>query len=404
MSFTKKFEFKNADGQSLAGLLEIPDGKPRAFALFAHCFTCSKNISAVRHISKALSQKGIAVLRFDFTGLGNTDGDLPNTAAPSDSTDLVAAAQALAKHHDAPALLIGHSLAGPAVLEAAAQLSFVTAVATIASPADLAQISRIFKTEKNKKSSPDTVPVTISGRSFTVKNRFLEAMKKEKILHHIRQLKKPLLIVHSLEDEVVAIDQAETLYAAAQQPKSIISLVAADHGLSNPKDSLYVSACITDWAVPYFSASATEPEESFNSETLVISRINQPFAQDVYCCGHHLVADEPKSMGGNGEGVTPYGFLLSALGACTSMTLHMYARRKKWPLEQVEVTLHHSKIYKEDCEECPEKDVKLDHITKKIVTKGNLTDEQRARLLEIADKCPVSRTLQSEIKIERIDE
>lgn len=417
---TEKFSFKNEQGEELSGRLESPDSQaPKAYALFAHCFTCSKDVLAATKISKALTDYGIAVLRFDFTGLGNSQGDFSNTNFSSNVSDLVAASKALKESKGEVKLLIGHSLGGAAVLYAASQIESCEAVVTIGAPSDVEHIQHLFGDQLSEMQNTGFAEVTIAGRTFKVKRQFVEDLKNNNLLEQVSELRKPLLIFHSPQDQIVGVEHAKNIYQAAYHSKSFISLDKADHLLSNKQDSQYVASVIASWAQRYLSFLASDFEVSSlnskisrsdskassvsqtslgNGQVLVESR-GPKWTQDISTSEHKLVADEPEKVQGQNLGPNPYELLLSSLGACTSMTIQMYAQRKEWPVKKVRVWLSHEKKYVEDCQGCEDKKSKVDFIKRKIQLQGDLSEEQRQRLLEIADKCPVHRTLSSEIRI-----
>ncbi len=401
-----KASFENKEGQVLAGLLETPAGETRAYALFAHCFTCSKDIAAASHITRGLAQKGVAVLRFDFTGLGNSDGDFANTNFSSNLQDLVQAASYLKDNYAAPTMIIGHSLGGAAVLAAAHLIDSIKAVVTIGAPATAHHVEHLFCGAKDEILEQEQATVELAGRQFTIKKQFLEDINTYNDIEHIAKLGKALLVFHSPIDDTVSIDEAAKIYTAARHPKSFISLDKADHLLSRREDSEYVSNVIASWAARYLdlgnaseeNSSATAP--SVGACQVVITEQNQKFTRRIYTENHQFIADEPLSSGGSDLGPNPYELLLSGLGACTSMTIRMYANRKKLKLDNIEVSLSHSRVHAEDCDACESKTGFADRIDKTIKLEGQLSDKERTRLLEIADKCPVHKTLQNEIIIE----
>lgn len=393
-----KVQFQNKEGQLLAARLELPTNQhPHAYAVFAHCFTCSKNLSAVRNISRSLNQAGMAILRFDFTGLGESEGDFEDTNFSSNVEDLVAACEYVRINHQAPSLLIGHSLGGAAVVCAASELSYVKAVATIAAPYAPKHVSHLIQSKMDDINTEGIAEVNIGGRPFTIKKQFLEDIVEQSLQDKLEHLDKSLLILHSPQDQTVAIENAAKMYHAAKHPKSFISLDGADHLLSNKEDSLYVGEQIASWAKRYLERSEAIP---LRAERQVAVRLGQEgFTTEVMVRQHSLTADEPPKVGGNDFGPTPYELLTAGLGACTAMTMQMYARRKKWDLQEVIVQLDHNKDYAADCENCDDPKSKIDHFDRYIEMKGNLDEQQRVRLLEIADKCPVHRTLHSEIQV-----
>lgn len=384
----QRFDFER-NGHRLAGLLETPVNPPIAYALFAHCFTCGKNVAAASRISRALVAQGIAVLRFDFTGLGNSDGDFANTDFSSNIDDLVAAADALGER--GPQLLIGHSLGGAAVLAAAHRIPSATAVATIGAPAEPGHVKHLFAGRLEDIARDGRAQVTLAGRPFTIAKSFVDDLAAQPTSERVRTLNRALLIMHAPLDELVAIDEARKIYQGAKHPKSFIALDGADHLLTRPRDAEYAARTIAAWASHYLPALPTGDLEHGHVRVETAGK----YTQSVTMGHHHLVADEPLSVGGADLGGSPYDLLLASLGACTSMTLSMYAGRKQWPLEKVTVDLVHERIHAKDCETCEEKDGKVERITRTIRVRGPLDEEQRKRLLEIADKCPVHRTLEA---------
>ena len=389
---TRKITFPNQAGHQLAARLEEPiNQEPHAYAIFAHCFTCSKNLNAVLHISRALTQHGIAVLRFDFTGLGDSEGEFANTNFSSNVEDLVSAAAFLEKEYQAPRLLIGHSLGGAAVLLASQKIDSVAAVATIAAPARPDHLHRLFTQDLETIHREGKAEVTLGGRSFTITRQLIDDLEEAYEKHHFEQIHHPLLILHSPADQTVSIDNASDIYLQAKHPKSFISLDQADHLLTEQADSEYAGAMIGSWVQRYVQP-AEQKEES--SVSRVVTRTGQNFTTEIMVQQHGLIADEPKSVGGHDEGPTPYDLVAAGLGACTGMTLRMYADQKDWPLESVRVHLQHEKVHAQDCEDCEDPQQKIDQIERIIELSGNLDEKQRARLMEIADKCPVHRTLE----------
>lgn len=399
----QKIEFANGQGEQLAGLLESPD-RPLAYALFAHCFTCSKDLTAASRITRTLAQAGIAALRFDFTGLGGSDGDFANTNFSGNVQDLLAAAEFLADEYEAPKLLIGHSLGGAAVLAAAQSLPKVRALATIGAPATADHVKHLMREKESEIRAAEAAEVELAGRAFTIKRQFLEDLDRYNDTSHIAKLKKALLVLHSPLDGVVPIDEASRIYAAARHSKSFVSLDRADHLLSRREDSRYAAEVIAAWAGRYLGqpAGQTKPAE-VAPEHVLITEANQAFTRVVTTPDHQLVADEPEKVGGHNRGPNPYEYLLAALGACTSMTIRMYANHKALKLDNIEIDLVHDRIHAEDCQACESSDGYVDRITKTVRIAGDLTEAQRNRLLEIADRCPVHKTLHNEILIETHD-
>ena len=397
---TERLEFPNAKGEKLAALLDLPLGRPAAFALFAHCFTCGKDNLAARRISERLAMCGIGVLRFDFTGLGTSEGDFADTQFSSNVDDLVAAADYLRKTHGAPAILIGHSLGGAAVLAAAHRIIDARAVVTIAAPCDPAHVTGLFKEHIDKIREKGEVEVSLAGRPFRIKREFLDDIAEQRIKDCLADLRKALLIFHSPTDDTVGIDNASRIFLVAKHPKSFVSLAGADHLLSKKTDAVYVANVIAAWAERYLEQPAERSDEQIETGTVLVRETgNGKFQQEILSGPHRFLADEPVKVGGLDSGPGPYDLLLAGLGACTSMTLRLYADNKKWPLTRVSVRLMHNKIHAEDCLSCETKEGMVDRIDRNITFEGPLDAEQRKRLLEIADKCPVHRTLESEIEI-----
>ncbi|WP_213771397.1 alpha/beta fold hydrolase [Bradyrhizobium sp. dw_78] len=398
----ERFQFTGADGHQLAAALDTPDGAVRGYALFAHCFTCGKDALAAKRIAVALAAKGIAVLRFDFTGLGSSEGDFANSTFTSNVADLVRAADHLRETRQAPAILIGHSLGGAAILAAAGQIPEAKAVVTIAAPSDPAHITNLFKDRVEDIRRLGTAEVSLAGRPFRITREFLDDVAEHELMAHVAGLHKALLIMHAPSDDTVGIDNATRIFVAARHPKSFVSLADADHLLTGKGDALYVADVIAAWAERYIDPAAIEPaaDPSAAPRNVVVRETRTgKFQQTITVGPHQMIADEPVAAGGADSGPGPYDFVLAGLGACTSMTMRLYADRKSLPLERTTVTLTHSKIHAEDCAECETKAGMLDRIDRVIAMEGPLDAEQRQKLLEIADKCPVHRTLTSEIHI-----
>lgn len=399
---TERFQFTGEGGHQLAAALELPDGESAAFALFAHCFTCGKDTLAAKRISVALAARGIAVLRFDFTGLGSSEGDFANSTFSSNVADLVHAADHLRATGMAPSILIGHSLGGAAILAAAGKIPEAKAVATIAAPSDPGHVTGLFSEHLDDIRAQGEVEVSLAGRPFRIRREFLDDIVEHELMKDVTSLHKALLVMHSPVDDTVGIDNATKIFVAAKHPKSFVTLDHADHLLTKPADALYAADVIAAWAGRYIDTAkpakamdlAEEPRKVVVQETR-----KSKFNQIISVGPHRLVADEPVAAGGEDAGPGPYDFLLAGLGACTSMTMRLYADRKSLPLDRVTVTLKHSKIYAKDCAECDTRDGMLDQIERDIAIDGALDAEQRKKLMEIADKCPVHRTLTSEIRI-----
>lgn len=400
---TERFQFASSEGHQLAAALDTPDGEIRSYALFAHCFTCGKDVLAAKRIAVALAAKGIAVLRFDFTGLGSSEGDFANSTFSSNVADLVRAADHLRQTRKAPDLLIGHSLGGAAILAAAAQIPEANAIVTIAAPSDPAHVTHLLKDQVESIREKGEVEVSLAGRPFRIKREFLDDIAEQNLLAQVAKLHKALLIMHAPTDDTVGIENATKLFIAAKHPKSFVSLADADHLLSDKRDTTYAADVIAAWSERYIGpATIGSSADLAEAPRRVVVRETRDskFQQTVTVGPHRLLADEPAAVGGEDSGPGPYDLVLAGLGACTSMTMRMYADRKALPLDRVTVTLAHSKIYAKDCAECETSEGMLDQIDRVIKIEGpSLDDDQRKRLMEIADKCPVHRTLTSEVRI-----
>jgi putative redox protein len=396
---TKRFTFPGHDGQQLAARLDLPEGPHLATALFAHCFTCSKDIPAARRIAARLSSMGIAVLRFDFTGLGHSEGEFENTNFTTNVQDLVAASAELARRGMCPSLLVGHSLGGAAVLKAAPEMKNIKAVVTLGAPFDPEHVTKNFTDALPQIIRDGVAEVSLGGRPFRISNDFLQDIAKGKLTPAIASLNAALLVLHAPRDATVSIDNASEIFLAAKHPKSFITLDGADHLLSRAEDAEYAADVIATWAKRYIDLPSPAPPIGTPEGVLRVSEADpNGFLQDVQSGPHHLLADEPAAYGGTNKGLTPYGFLSAGLGACTSMTIRMYARRKGWPLTSVSVDVTHDKVHGQDAG--TETKSKIDSFVRTITLQGDLDDSQRARLLEIADRCPVHQSLERSNHIE----
>ncbi|MCO7223538.1 bifunctional alpha/beta hydrolase/OsmC family protein [Pleionea sp. CnH1-48] len=393
----KKFTFVNEQGIELSALLEMPANEPRGFALFAHCFTCGKDISSASRIARALAARDIAVLRFDFTGLGSSDGDFANSNFSTNVQDLIAAAEHLRRDYLAPVLLIGHSLGGAAVLAAAEQIPECKAVVTIGAPSDPEHVQKQFACDIDDIVRQGSAQVSLAGRPFVITKQFLDDIESQSLAEKIAHLKKALLVFHSPQDATVSINEAAKIYQAAKHPKSFVSLDNADHLLTRKEDAEYVANTISEWVSRYLPDDQPVHKNSSLSVSggqVVVKEKNKQFLRDIVTDDHFFQADEPIRVGGSNLGPDPYELLLASLGACTSMTIRMYANRKKIPLVDLDVSLSHSREHLKDCENCDDAGNKMDVIERYIRFYGDeLTAEQRQRLLEIADRCPVHKTL-----------
>jgi len=401
MARMEKVTFTGALGDELAARLDLPDRRPIAFALFAHCFTCSKDSVAASRIARELTLHGIAVLRFDFTGLGDSDGEFANSNFSSNVADLIAAADHLRASHEAPSILIGHSLGGAAVLAAAADVPEARAVCTIGAPADPAHVAKHFRDAHEEIAAEGCAVVELAGRPFAVKQQFLEDIAGQTLETKIAAMRKALLIFHSPLDQVVDIDNAAAIFVAAKHPKSFVSLDHADHLLTDPADAIYVADLIATWARRYTDPNHPNLVTEGKGGTVVVEETGEgKFTNAISVNGRHAMrADEPVSHGGTDTGPSPYDLLLAGLGACKSMTMRMYAEHKGIALDRARVTLTHHKLHAEDCADCETATGMVDEIDIAIELEGDLDEATRQRVAEIADRCPVHRTLHGEIMI-----
>lgn len=391
---TERLTFPGHDGATLAARLDLPDGPHLGTALFAHCFTCGKDIPAARRIASRLAAAGIAVLRFDFTGLGHSDGEFGNTTFSSNVADLTAAYRALEDRGMAPGLVIGHSLGGAAVLKAAPLMEAVRAVVTIGAPFDPGHVTHIFDGALADIAEHGRATVTLGGRTLTIGQAFVDDVSSESLTDAIQRTRAAHLILHAPGDAIVGIENAEAIFRAARHPKSFVTLDTADHLVTDADDAEYVAEVIAAWSTRYLDLpKLAAPIGAPEGVVRVAEADPKGFLQDItHGPTHHAIADEPIAYGGTNRGMSPYGFLSASLGACTSMTIRMYARRKGWPLTHVYVDVTHDKVHGQDAE--PGAVQKIDQFTRHIHLEGPLDDEQRQKLLVIADKCPVHRTLE----------
>ncbi len=388
MSDSLKIEFPGHSGQLLAARLDMP-AHPRAFALFAHCFTCGKDIFAAARIAERLTAQGIAVLRFDFTGLGSSEGEFANTNFSSNVQDLLAAVEFLRVHYRAPSLLIGHSLGGAAVLSAGPHVAEAVGVATLCAPSSAAHVTHLFTGSVEEIERTGKAEVMLAGRPFTIEKQFLDDVASHDFLSNLAHIKKALLVCHAPLDDTVGIENANAIFAAAHHPKSFVSLDTADHLLRKRADAVYAADIIGAWAsrfLPEIAAGEAPLEPGL--VTVQETRTGR-YANEVRAGRHHLPASEPAEIGGDDSGPGPFDYLLASLGACTSITLRMYAERKQIPVERIGVSVRMRKIEGEDVTE----------LSREIALEGDLPQEDRDRLLAIAERCPVHRALTHEIRI-----
>ncbi|HET9537941.1 MAG TPA: bifunctional alpha/beta hydrolase/OsmC family protein [Mesorhizobium sp.] len=399
---TQRLQFTGHSGATLAARLDLPNGQLRAYALFAHCFSCSKDLAAARRIAAELAREGVAVLRFDFTGLGSSEGEFASTNFSSNIADLLSAAGYLRDHYQAPSLLIGHSFGGAAVLAVAKDIPEVLAVATIGAPADAGHVLKNFGTSLEQIEKSGEAEVDLAGRKFLIKRQFVEDARAQRISEAVAALKKPLLILHSPLDQTVGIENANNIFLAAKHPKSFVSLDRADHLLTRPDDAVFAARVISGWLSHYLTADTPQGTEPV--EHVRVTETGEGKFQNAAQAGRHrLFADEPEQAGGFDSGPSPYDFLSIALGACTSMTLRLYADNKKLTLGRISVDVSHAKIHAKDCEECTEAERdsggRIDRFERVISVDGDVSEELRAKLAEIAGKCPVHRTLEAVAKV-----
>ncbi|PTX55761.1 putative redox protein [Litoreibacter ponti] len=394
----ERITFEGHSGAALAARLDMPEGPHLATALFAHCFTCSKDIPAAKRISQRLAGMGIAVLRFDFTGLGHSEGEFENTTFSSNVQDLLLASEHLASIGKAPTLLIGHSLGGAAILKAAPQIESAKAVVTIGAPFDPGHVTHNFNDALDEISAKGVGEVNLGGRPVRIGRDFVENVAAENLADSIKGMKKSLLVLHAPLDKTVGVENATQIFMHAKHPKSFVTLCDADHLITRPQDAEYAAEVISAWASKYLDLRPPAPPIGAPEGVVRVTEADPDgFLQDVQAGPHHHVqADEPLAYGGTNKGMSPYGLLASGLGACTSMTIRMYARRKKWPLSGVRVDVTHNAVHAQDTDGLS----RIDHFSRKIHLEGDLDPAQRARLMEIADRCPVHKTLETGARIE----
>lgn len=397
-----KLNIQNKKGHKLQAFLELPaDQKPQHYAIFAHCFTCSSALGAVRNISRALTSHGFGVLRFDFTGLGRSEGEFAESYFSANVDDLLAVSDYLKTNYKAPSLLVGHSLGGAAVIVAASKLENIKAVATVGAPATVNHVTHLFSHGIEEVKQKGEVEVNIGGRPFKINEEFVEDFSKIDLPEITKNLRKPLLIMHAPFDTIVGIENAHKLYHNAHHPKSFVSLDNADHLLTNQKDSRYVGNIIGTWVQRYFEQEDNTMLDTKGEQLVAhLNLVEDNFTTSIQTKKHNFIADEPDTIGGDDFGPSPYDYLSAGLAACTVMTLKMYAQRKKWDLQEVYAYITYSKKHSDDLMLDIEKPTRIDHLQKRLKFIGNLDDKQKRRLKEIASKCPVHKTLQSEVIIE----
>lgn len=399
---SKRLNIVNAQGNTLRAYIKLPaNQKPSHFAIFAHCFTCSSSLHAVRNILRALTSHGFGVVRFDFTGLGESEGDFADSHFSANVEDLIAVNQYITENYKAPSLLIGHSLGGSAALVAANQLDNIQAIATIGAPAEVSHIKRLFSHSISEIEEKGEVEVNIGGRPFQIDQKFVTDFDKTDLLSILNKMRKPVLFLHSPIDSIVDIENAEKLYKSAFHPKSFISLDQANHLLEDNQDSLYAGDMIGSWVKRYFDFEDNQMLDTAGEQLVAHLNLKEDnFTTEIQTAKHAFIADEPEGIGGDDFGPSPYDFLSAGLAACTTMTLKMYAERKDWDLQEVYAYITYSKKHSEELKLDLEKPTRIDHLSKKLKLIGNLDEKQRQRLKEISSKCPVHKTLQKEVYID----
>ncbi|MGJ3233972.1 bifunctional alpha/beta hydrolase/OsmC family protein [Marivirga sp.] len=397
----ENIQFEGSRGDKLSAVIHFPaDDHPHNYVIFAHCFTCNKNLNAVRNIILGMTKKGFAVLSFDFTGLGQSEGDFSDTNFSSNIEDLIKASNYLKENHKEASMLVGHSLGGAAVLMAANKIDSISAIATIGAPAQAEHVLNLIEDKKEEIQKNGEAKVNIGGRPFKIKKQFLDDLQSKDNLKKIENLRKSILILHSPQDQTVGISNAASIYEKAHHPKSFISLDGADHLLSNKEDSIYAGEVIATWANRYIEKPDKQKISTESQTVAFIGKKEDQYTTQIVAEGHHLIADEPEDVGGNNFGTSPYGLLTSALAACTAITLRMYANRKDWDVDEILVHVDQDQRYDEDSQDCESENSKITFFDRSIEIKGTLDEKQRKRLIEIANKCPVHKTLESKIKVE----
>lgn len=398
---TQKLEFEGHSGAQLAARLDLPNGPVRGYALLVHCFTCSKDLAGLRRIGAELAREGIAVMRFDFTGLGSSEGEFSSTNFSTNLADIRVAVDFMRTHLEAPQLMIGHSLGGAAVLAAAGGVEEVRAVVTIGAPSDADHVLNNFHADLGEIEQSGKARVDLHGREFTITRQFIEDVREHELSEAIRNLRKPLLIMHAPGDEIVGIDSATAIFTAARHPKSFVSLDKADHLLTDEEDARFAAGVIAGWASRYMSPDRSQAAEEIEHVRVSETGVGK-FQNAVQAGRHRLFADEPEEMGGDDTGPSPYDFLSAALGACTSMTLRIYAEHKKIDLGRVSVDVSHRKVHRKDSESdaAGGRRERIDQFERVITVEGELDEALKAKVVEIANKCPVHRTLENSSQVE----
>lgn len=402
MSTSSTCTFTGDVGHQLSARLERPDGPARGSALFAHCFTCSKDLRAERQLTQALTAQGYAVLSFDFAGLGRSGGDFADSSFSADVADLRAAAGYLAETVVAPSLLVGHSLGGSAVISAAPFLPSVRAVATIGAPADPAHVLHLLDGDLDAVRHNGFAPVTIGGRTFTIGKAFLDDLEQSHPLERIAGFDGATMIMHAPLDAFAGVENAEMIYRAARHPKSFVSLDDADHLLTKDTDAHYAATVIAAWALRYLPGTTPAiprtGEEGYDRSGATAHN-GGGFVTCLETRGFVLTADEPSESGGTDSGPTPYDYLALALASCTAMTMRAYADSKGWQIGELGAQVEHDRIHAEDCQECEHSSGRIDMLHRTLKLPVDLSEDQRVALMRIADRCPVHLTLEGQIEV-----
>lgn len=394
---TESLTFKGKSGQ-LHGTIEMPAREePRAVAVIAHCFACGRNSLAAVRVARLLADRGIATLRFDFAGLGESEGQLGETGLLGNADDIVSAVAALAERGLVCTMLVGHSYGGAAIIAAASRLPAVVNLVTIGTPFEVDHVLDTIGAEREQIVREGSVRLSIFGRDAVITEEFLAQASNELQMERLANLSARLLILHARNDLVVPYEQAERLFLAASGDKDFTTLPGTDHLLTNPDAATQVVGLIDTW---FTRTERPQPPDCRPlSATVKVVTEGGMFTQFVQSHSHDWLADEPQNLGGDDRGPNPYDHLLAALGTCTSMTIMLYARRKNIPLEKVEIELEHGREHASDCLECADEGKRIDVLDRSIRFHGTIDDSQRSDLMRIANRCPVHRTLENRIEI-----
>lgn len=397
---SQKITFENSRGEKLSARIAFPiDRKPHNFAVFANCFTSNKNFKAIRYITQSLTAEGFGVLSFDFTGLGESEGNFAGTAFSSSVDDLICAANYLKENYVAPTLIVGHSLGGAAVILAASQVDEIKAVVTSGTPSARQHVRNLLKSGIEEIEENGVAEVDIGGRPFTVKKEFIDDLVNQKLPGVVKQIRKSYLGLHSAQDTIVGIENESELYLAVRHPRSFISPDGADHLLSKEKDACCAGDLIVTWAKRYVEIPEIE-ELSTQSRVVAYLDTSEKFTTHIKADQRSLIADEPENFGANVFGPSPYQLVASGLATCTLMTLHLYAELKKWDLQEVFRHIRHETTHLEDWKDCENPKAQIDKFTRDLELIGDLDVEQKQKLLEVSGKCPVHQPPENVAHIE----